>query len=91
LTLTTPKVKSMVPSYVPLRTIQLLFKTFFYHSFREILMHYLKWDTLYISLEIKRKFQNIKNYLYDQHFIKKLREFQSNKKKHFMHRYIIDI
>jgi len=29
-------------SYVPLRTIQLLFKTFFYYSFREILMHYLK-------------------------------------------------
>jgi len=44
-----PKVKPMVPSYVPLRTIQLLFETFFhiYHSFRKILMHYLKWDTLY--------------------------------------------
>jgi len=45
LTLTTPlKVKSMVPSYISLRTIQLLFETFFhiYHSFREILMHYLK-------------------------------------------------
>jgi len=44
---TPPKVKSMVSSYVPLQ-IQLLFVTFFciYHSFREILMHYLKWDTL---------------------------------------------
>jgi len=40
----------MVPSYASLRIIQLLFKTFFriYHSFREILMYYLKWDTLYI-------------------------------------------
>jgi len=47
--MTLPKVKSMVLSYVPLRTIQLLFETFFriYHSFRKILMYYLKWDTLY--------------------------------------------
>jgi len=48
LTLTTsPKVKSIILSYVPLRTF--LFETFFriYHSFREILMHCLKWDILY--------------------------------------------
>jgi len=43
----------MVSSYVPLWTIQLLFQTFFciYHSFREILMHYLKWDTLYLPVK----------------------------------------
>jgi len=40
----------MIPSYVPLRTIQFLFETFrIYHSFREILMHYLKRDILYIQ------------------------------------------
>jgi len=47
---TSSKVKSMIPSYVSLRTTQLLFETFFhiYHSFREILMHYLKWDIIFI-------------------------------------------
>jgi len=66
LTLMMPlKVKSVVPSYVPIWTIQLLFETFFriYHSFREILMQYLKWDSLYIyrlshfirSIRITRK------------------------------------
>jgi len=52
--LTTPlKIKSMIPSYVLLRTIQLLFEIFFriYHSCREILMHYLKWDTLYTYIK----------------------------------------
>jgi len=78
---TPPKVKSKIPSYVPLQTVQFLFETFFcgcvpklpvlkiYNIrnvnyrfstlainfrtqpvpyFQEILIHYLKWDTLYI-------------------------------------------
>jgi len=42
----------MVSSYVSLWTIQFMFGTFFhiYHSFRKILMHYLKCDTLCVCV-----------------------------------------
>jgi len=44
------KVKSMEPSYVPLRAQQLLSETFLStgFSFRDIGLDHLKWDTLYI-------------------------------------------
>jgi len=47
-----PKVKSVVPSYVPLRAKQLLSETFLSieFSFRDIGLDHLKWDILYILL-----------------------------------------
>jgi len=45
------KVKPMTPSYSPLKTIQLLFKTFSLKPpwFRVTLMSQVKWNTLYIQ------------------------------------------
>jgi len=46
------KIKSMVLSYVSLRTKQLLFETFLStgFSFRNIGLDHLKWDTLYMYI-----------------------------------------
>ncbi|KYN21837.1 hypothetical protein ALC57_05780, partial [Trachymyrmex cornetzi] len=46
------KIKSMAPSYVPLRVKQLLSETFLSTGFscRDIWLDHLKWDTLYICI-----------------------------------------
>jgi len=81
----------MVPSYVPLETIQLLSETFLFAglSFWDILLSKLKWDTLYIYIYIyqiymssicNKKLQNSSNYL-----------FKDNKRKRIANEIVIII